>query len=115
MKSSDFQARKRFDLTATIAISTTTSGAVDLAGTDLIAILLPAAMTGTSIKFQASVDGTNFYDIYDGAGALASITTAADHYVQVPASVAPARWLKLVSGSTELAERTIQLITKASA
>lgn len=112
MKSSDFTVKKRFDLVATIAISTTTSAAIDLVGTDLVAILLPSVMTGVAIKFQASVDGTNFFDIYDGAGALASITTAANHYVQVPASVAPARWVKLVSGATEAAERTIQLITK---
>ena len=113
-KSSDYPNKKRFDLTATIAISTTTSALVDLVGTDLVAIHLPAAMTGVAISFQASVDGANFFAVNDGVGAAVSITTAANQIIPVPAYIHNFRWVKLVSGSTELAARTIGLITRAS-
>lgn len=116
-ESADFQSRLRFDKTAviTIATSTTVSAAVDLTGTSLVAILLPAAMTGVAVSFQASVNGTDFFIVKDGSGATVSITTAAAQYIPVPASITNSiRYIKLVSGSAEAANRTIQLITKGT-
>jgi hypothetical protein len=110
---SDFPSKIR-TLNAVIPNSGTISAAVDLVGTGLVAIQLPAAMTGTAISFQGSADGTTFGAIHDGAGAAVSITIAANLVVVVPSSITNgSRWLKLVSGSTEAAERTIKLITKA--
>ena len=112
-KVSDFPAKIRSELTAVIAISGTVSAAVDLVGTGLVAIQLPT-MTGTAISFQGSADGTTYTAIHDGAGAAVSITTATDTCTVVPESITRGfRFIKLVSGSTEAAERTIKLITRA--
>lgn len=113
--SGDFESRLRFDKSAviTIATSTTVSAASDLNGTSLVAILLPGTMTGVAISFQASVNGSDFFIVKDGAGSTVSITTAADQYIPVPAGITSSiRYIKLVSGSAEAANRTIQLITK---
>lgn len=113
-KVSDFPAKIRSELTAVIASSGTVSSAVDLVGTGLVAIQMPAAMTGVAITFQGSADGTTYGAIHDGAGAAVSITTAANLCVVVPESITRGfRYIKLVSGATEAAERTIKLITKA--
>jgi hypothetical protein len=112
-KVSDFPSKIR-TTNAVIALSGTISAAVDLAGTGLVAIQLPSVMTGTAISFQGSADGVTYGAIHDGAGAAVSITTAANLVVVVPSSITNGtRWIKLVSGSTEAAERTIKLITKA--
>jgi hypothetical protein len=99
------------DTAATIAISTTTSGAIDMGGMNLVGLIMPAAMTGTSMTFQGSVDGTNYFDLYDSSGTQLSITIAASRFILlVPADFAAVRYLKLVSGSSEAAERSINLV-----
>ena len=102
-------------ITATIAASGTTSGAINLSGLQVVAIDMPAALTGTTMTFTASttLDGT-----YDGVqeigGAAAySITIAASKWVGVDIRVfAGIPFLKLVSGSTEAAARTFNVICR---
>jgi hypothetical protein len=96
--------------TVTIATSGTVSTAVDLYGYSLLGIITPAAMTGTALTVQASHDGSTFNVMYDTDGSALSITSAASRFIALaPQDFASVRHLKLVSGSTEAAERTITL------
>lgn len=95
----------------TIASSETTSGVADFGDLTLSGITLPA-MTGTSVTFQVSADGTNFYTLHDSTKTALSVTcdgTARAFYLE-PTKFAGYRWIKVVSGSAEGAERTIKLI-----
>jgi hypothetical protein len=65
--------------TVTIANSASLSGAVDLKGRKLVAIIMPDAWTAASMTFQGSIDGTNFFNVYDGATERA-LTVAANYY-----------------------------------
>lgn len=63
----------------TIANGVSLSDAVDLRGRKLVAIIMPAAWTTASLTFQGSVDGTNFFNVYDGAAERA-LPVAASYY-----------------------------------
>jgi len=95
--------------TATIAISGTVSSVVDCTdGRTAFAIITPAALTGTAMTFQASHDGVTYTPITDTAGAAVSITVAASRYIPIAsANFAGVRYLKIVSGTTEVAARAI--------
>lgn len=95
---------------ATIAISTTTSGAVDLQGQALCAIQMPSAFTGASITFQGSVDGSTYQAIYNSSNTQYSITVSASRtYAINPTDFAGFRYIKIVSASSEAAARSIVL------
>lgn len=86
--------------TATIGIGASLSPEVALGQKTLVGILMPAAWTTASLTFQATVDDTNFAELYDGAGNPVSLTVAAGQFIQID----PAKWrgitgLKLRSGS----------------
>jgi len=98
------------DCIITIATSTTVSAAVDLRGMTLCGIYFPAAFTGTTITFQASADNVTFVPVQDGAGAAISKTIAQGQYLKLsPVDFAGIQYLKVVSGSAEAANRTMQL------
>lgn len=101
-------------VTAAIALSGTTSEAVDLSGTTLCGIHMPAAFTGTALTFLAAsaADGT-YQAVKDSAGDPVSVTVAQGTYVQLdPAVFAGIQYLKVVSGSTEAAARTLTLAAR---
>ena len=52
--STDFSPRVCYDLTATIAVNGTTSGAVDLAGCTLVGLFIPSTFDGTTLTITAS-------------------------------------------------------------
>jgi len=99
----------------TIASGQTVSDAVDLRGLDMLAFILPAAFTGTTIQFQMSptaIDGT-YYPCYNIADAVmeATVTQGRAYFIE-PQDLAGIRFIKLVSGSAEAAERTILIGTR---
>ncbi len=96
----------------TIASSGTASTALTLQGGRIpLAILTPAALTGTEFKFQASIDGNNFFALYNGATELA-ITVNTSRYIALnPDIFASVRYLKIISGSSESAARDIYVIS----
>jgi hypothetical protein len=51
---------------ATIAANQSLSGSVDLGGSFVIGLVMPAAWTPAVATLQGSADGTTFYDLYDG-------------------------------------------------
>ena len=99
--------------TAVIPLNGTLSNVIQTKGLSLVGISLPASLTGTALKFQAcdTVDGT-FLPVYNSAGEI-SLTVAASRYIAVdPKDFQGIQFLKLVSGTTEIAERTIGISLK---
>lgn len=97
--------------TVTIASSGTTSEASNLGDLCLIALLAPAALTGTAFAFKVSTDNSTFVDLYDEAGTLYSVAIAASRGVPVNGSLfAPWNWVKVVSNAGEGGARTITLV-----
>ena len=86
--------------TATIANGASLSGVIDLGGRKLVAIDMPASWTAASLTFQASVDGTNFDNMYDGATER-SVTVAASYYSMLNiGDWIGVRYLKVRSGTS---------------
>lgn len=92
----------------TIENGETVSDAIDLHGTTIAGLTLPAAFTGTTLTFQASYNGVDFVPIHDGISADFSITIVPDRYIPIdPSLFYGIRWLKIVSGSIEVSDRII--------
>lgn len=97
---------------ATIANGQAASAPIDLYGVALVGISLPAAFTGVTLTFQVSVDnGQTYQPLYKADGTAYSVTVAAGRYVQIPPyDFAGIRFLKIVSGSNEAADRALTLV-----
>lgn len=105
--------------TATILSGQTTSTAVDMRGYAGGVFQMPAAFTGTTIKFRGSLDtgdtapadGTFDY-LKDAAGEHVTRTVAVDsggiHSLPSAESFG-VNWLKFVSSASEGADRTIKV------
>ena len=97
---------------ALIEADGTTSGPVDLTEWLLAGFMLPDTFTGTALTFEAAPteDGT-YRSVTNSSGTAISVTVATDAHVLIePQTFAGVRWLKIVSGSTEGADRTIGLV-----
>lgn len=93
--------------TATILNGGTVSDAVYVGDKQPVSLQLPSALTGTAITFQGSWDGVTYLAI-NTAGSAYSVTVAASKLVELdPAKFAGCRFVKLVSGSAEAADRLI--------
>ena len=69
-------------------------------GFDLLAIIVPNTWTGSVMTFQASADGTNFFDLYDSSGGELQLTVGVSTFVKVdPSKFAAARYLKVRCGT----------------
>lgn len=103
-----------YDLTIDQSTDDDLTDSLDLRGRVLVGIILPAAMTSTSITFKFSNDNTTFVDLYDTSGNQVSVTIAASRWVGLLAEdFAGARYLKIATGSGEAADRTITAVTRA--
>lgn len=94
----------------------TKSSAIDTAGLSLCGILL-GAFTGTTITFEVSdaIDGT-FVPLKSGtSGAALSYTVAANTFAAIdPKDFLGVRFLKIVAGSSQAADRTLKLALKGN-
>lgn len=96
--------------TATIANGQTTSDAVNCGDKPPVMLRMPAAFTGTSLTFQGSQDGVTFQEI-DAGGSAYSVTVAASKDIALdPLKFGGARFIKLVSGSAEGADRAVIVV-----
>lgn len=98
--------------TVTIANGATTSGAANLGKFTLNGLMLPT-MTGTTITFEVSVDGSNYYALHDLNKSAVSVTcdSTARAFFLEPVKFAGFKYVRIVSNATELAERTVTLIS----
>lgn len=96
----------------TISNGGTVSNGIQLGvGRTVLALVTPAALTGTALSFQASVDGSTYNTVTD-EGSAYSVTAAASRFISIkPALLAGARFVKVVSGSAEGADRTIIVVS----
>lgn len=98
--------------TATVAASGTTSGTIDKEGSTLCGLMTPAALTSTSITFKGGVTAASLLPVKDKYNTAISITCGtaeAAFYVLEPGDFAGMRYVQLVTGSTEVAERVFTL------
>ena len=106
------------NITATIASAAALSNEIDLAGSALQTILMPAAWTAAVLTFQiAEATGGTFQDVYDDSGSEVTVTVAASRAIPMPAEIAGARFVKIRSGTTgtpvnQGAERLIVVLLK---
>jgi len=100
-----------------ISANASISSGVQTNGLLLSGIVFPAAMTGTAITFDFSYDGTTWHDVHETDNTEVSYTISPGNVVRVDPSgwaFAAAGFLRVVSGSSEAADRTINLIFKQS-
>lgn len=116
MKTNNFQPVIPFDLEVVIADGETTSDAVDLLGTSLLAFITDAALDGTAFTFAVSDELSGAYvplkDMSTGV-ALAAIVGTSSQYATNPADFASVRFLKIVSGTAQSgADTTIKIVNR---
>lgn len=91
------------------------SAAINCGGMALCGIFLPAAFTGTTLTFEASqaIDGTFIAVKNTTSGTSLSYTVAANTYCALdPKDFQGIHFLKIKSGSSEAADRTLILSLK---
>lgn len=102
--------------TVTIANGASLSSTADLAGATLIGIITPNTLDGTVITLQASIDNTNFFNVFDGTGTETSLAVSTNRYIPLnPADYVSFRYLKLrtgtsATGTTQGGSRSITLV-----
>lgn len=101
-------------LDAVIPAGGTDTALVDLGNYRLVAVVIPAAFTGTGITPKTSFDGVTVNPMYDEAGNQKVLVCAPSRRIVVsPSDYLGARYLLLSSGSTEVAARTLKLVCEA--
>jgi hypothetical protein len=110
MATSDFQPALNFDLSATILDGQTTSNAIDLAGTSILAFITDAALNGIAFTFLVSNEAGGTYlplhRMIDGA-IVTAIVDVSRYSATNPADFASARFLKIVSGTAQSGADTV--------
>ena len=104
--------------TATIAINTNLSDAVDIGNSIAGCILVPTIDSAT-LSFQGSPDGVTYSSLYDSAAAEVTTGTASTggRTVALPTTVLACRFVKIRSGTaatpvTQTAARSLVISTK---
>jgi len=70
-------------LSATIASGASLSGAVAISYLVPVTFVIPAEFDGTAITFQGSVDGTNYFNLYDEAGTEINFPASASRIIKI--------------------------------
>ena len=89
--------------TVTISSGQSLSGSLDTEGYPIKGIIMPASWDTANLTFQASVDGTNWFNLYDDNGNEVVIQAAANRAIAIDSyagSLAPFRYLKIQSGTS---------------
>lgn len=102
-----------FSDTVTISNGTTTSGVIDLQGRGVVAIVIPAAFTGTAITFSMSPNNVTFQTMYNSSNsALTTTVTQGRTYAVTPTDLIGARYLKIISNASEGGDRLVTVISR---
>lgn len=87
--------------TATIANGASLSGAIDLDGSTVVGIVMPAAWTTANLTLQMSHDDSTFNNVYDELGSEKTITASTSRYILLnPSDYLGADGLKIRSGTS---------------
>lgn len=104
--------------TFTVAVDATVSNALDLQlvnpGQKVLGFAIKGTCTSTTMTFNASADGVNFYPLMGNTGSAVSITVASNTIIgftaDIGAELSGWRWLQAVMGSSELSGATILVV-----
>lgn len=109
---SDYVIKGSAPIAATIAAGQTESTPVNVSGCTAVGMLVPDGMTSTLLAFMVSYDGVNYKPAYDVNNDPISqvITSTGGGYTLNPATFFPWRYIKLVAGTAEAAERIIGVV-----
>jgi hypothetical protein len=103
----------------TISTGSSLSPGVDLDGLTLVAIVMPSTWDGTTITFQVSPNGTDWYNLHDAAGSEVALTVGPSRYIQLDwQRFLGIRYLRIRSGTAatpvnQTATRTLHLVTRS--
>jgi hypothetical protein len=75
------QTQRTVSITATIANGTAGTGSIALGSCFPTGVLMPTTWTAASILVKASLDGTNFYPVYDQYGTMLILTAADSRWI----------------------------------
>jgi hypothetical protein len=98
-----------------IAANASLSEAIDVTGLVCLTLEMPAAWTAAAITFAGSLDGENFFPVYDTNGDEVSITVAASRVIPLDLTrFHGLRQLKVRSGTAgvpvnQAADRVIKI------
>ena len=95
-----------------ISDNTTQSSAAQCDGLLLSGIVFPSTMTGTTVTFDFSFNGTTWYDVKETDGTDVSYTVSAGDVLRVDPSgwgFASNGYIRVTSNGTEAADRKIVL------
>lgn len=78
-----------------------------------VALVMPAAFTGTAITFWVSdsLAGT-YVQVYNAGTAVSATVAASRHVILDPTQFYGARYLKIRSGSAEGADRIVKILAR---
>jgi hypothetical protein len=101
----------------TVSSGGTTSAAFGVGDYTIAGVITPSALTSTAITFTASdTFGGTYAPVYDSDGNQVSLSAAASRAIGLSGAeadaLAPFKWLKLVCGSAEAADRAITVVLK---
>jgi hypothetical protein len=113
------QQKLCYDIQPVIAVGETTSDAVDVHGTSILAFITDVNLTGSSFTFLASDSFAGTYvplkDMATG-DPLTSFTGTSAQYATQPADFASVQYLKIVMNTNQLTTpTTITLVTRTLA
>ena len=104
--------------TATIANGEALSDAIAVGrGAVVLGVVMPASWTTANLTFQATVDGTNFFNLYDNATEY-TVTAAASRVIMINSDITDSlQQIKVRSGTSgtpvnQGAERLLTLIVR---
>lgn len=97
---------------AIIASGQKVSSPVRSLGGVLVGIITPSVLSGANFTFEVSTEETGVYKTYyNSAGSIVQVAVGADRHIgQLPADFAGTEFIKVVSDTSEAAERSIQLV-----
>lgn len=102
--------------TATIANGASLSDAVQVDGSTVVGIVMPAAWTTANLTMQASADDSTYNNVYDELGTEKTIVATAARYIALnPADFLGSNSIKVRSGTSasavaQGAERLVTVI-----
>ena len=112
-KPSDYQSHLIFE-SVTIQSGQNLSSSIDLHGTALTAIIIPAVFDGRTLKFKASIDNQTYLNMFDDGGLPISITVGESRYIPITVltDFTGARFMKFDSVSVQAAQRILTLVLR---
>lgn len=113
-QSHQFQPVVTTNLTATLTDGNTESDAIDLSGTTLTALEIPASFEGAALTLQAaSSEAGTYYEVCNSNGTPVTITAAASRIITLdPAQMAGLRYIKLVADTAQTGDVSLTLMTR---